>query len=91
MSALTSNVCVEGVWYGPSYSGAGNPPSGTVTNPEAFEDGKAPKAAAPANDDKGEKAPTIERTARDAEGVTKEGVARDGRRTGAQRERRGTR
>lgn len=77
MSRLTSNVNVDGVWYGPSYTDAGNPPAGKVTNPAAYEDGQVPKGSA-AQDDTG-KAPTIERTAHDAEGVTREGPATRGR------------
>lgn len=78
MSGLTSNVCVDGVWYGPSYPDAGNPPSGKVTNPEAYEDGAVPTAPAP--EKAPEKAPTIERTARDTEGVTRDARRSTGRR-----------
>lgn len=36
MPQLTSNVHVDGTWYGPDYPQNGEPPSGTVTNPAAF-------------------------------------------------------
>jgi hypothetical protein len=35
---LTSNVCVDGKWFGPDYPKAGDPPAGAVTNPAAFAD-----------------------------------------------------
>lgn len=35
---LTSNVFVNGKWYGPAYPDAGDPPAGAVTNPAAFAD-----------------------------------------------------
>lgn len=35
---LTSNVFVNGRWFGPDYPDAGDPPAGAVTNPVAFAD-----------------------------------------------------
>lgn len=35
---LTSNVFVNGRWYGPGYPQNGEPPAGSVTNPAAFAD-----------------------------------------------------
>lgn len=41
---LTSNVEVNGTWYGPDYRQNGDPPEGTVTNEAAYADAAADTA-----------------------------------------------
>lgn len=46
MARLVANVSVRGVWYGPDYPAAGDPPVGSVSNPAAWEGGVAPSLPA---------------------------------------------
>lgn len=46
MAKLAANVNVGGVWYGPAHGNADKVPPAVakeITNPDAWEDGKAPR------------------------------------------------
>lgn len=64
MARLRTNVWVGGQWYGPAYPDAGDPPRGTVSNPQAFEGGNDQTEAV-----------EVEVTVHDGDGTTREGTA----------------
>lgn len=46
MGKLVANVNVDGTWYGPDHDNADDVPAEVaeqITNPDAWEDGKAPE------------------------------------------------